>query len=321
MDKSNLSKDTGSLVSIIMNCRNSEKYLREAIDSIYSQTYKNWEIIFLDNASTDGSADIAKSYDRRLRYFKSGRALTLGKARNLAMAEARGQYLAFLDCDDKWLPRKLEREVSLLEARRDIDFVYTNYFRLIMPRADNLILGLKGKQPQGDVFSRFLYSYPVNQQTVMLRMEVINKLNAKFDDHIELSEELDFFMKILFRYHALYIDEPLVISRVHENMNSLRLLHKYPIEMEYIMEKFKKMDSSFERTYAPAIRYFEGKIGYWYARAEMERNNPGLARSKLAPHKFVDIKFFILYILTYFPPAVWKHAHRYKLEGRFRWIG
>ena len=58
------------LVSVIMNCYNGETYLREAIDSIYAQTYQNWEIIFLDNASTDDSANIAKSYDKKIKYLK-----------------------------------------------------------------------------------------------------------------------------------------------------------------------------------------------------------------------------------------------------------
>src|SRR3989338_4134513 len=76
------------LVSVIMNCRNGERYLREALDSVYAQSYTNWEIIFWDNASTDGSADIAKSCGPKLRYFKSEQSFPLGKARNLAIAEA-----------------------------------------------------------------------------------------------------------------------------------------------------------------------------------------------------------------------------------------
>ena len=121
---------TEPLVSVIMNCKNSAEYLREAINSVYAQTYKNWEIIFWDNASTDNSAAIAKSYDKRLRYFKSDEPVKLGKARNLAIAEAGGKYLAFLDCDDKWLQEKLKKETVMLEARSDIDFIYSNYFRI-----------------------------------------------------------------------------------------------------------------------------------------------------------------------------------------------
>src|SRR3989304_6187690 len=102
-------------VSIIMNCLNCAKYLREAIDSIYAQTYKDWEIIFWDNASTDDSAVIAGNYDGRLRYFRDEEVVPLGKSRNLAMEKAGGEYIAFLDCDDKWMPEKLERQIPLFE--------------------------------------------------------------------------------------------------------------------------------------------------------------------------------------------------------------
>ena len=90
------------LVSVIMNCYNSDRYLREAIDSVFAQSYQNWEIIFFDNASTDQSAEIAKSYGPKLRYFRGESTVLLGAARNRAFEKAAGQYFAFLDCDDIW---------------------------------------------------------------------------------------------------------------------------------------------------------------------------------------------------------------------------
>ena len=81
-----------SLVSVIINCFNGEKYLREALDSVITQTYKNWEIIFWDNQSTDESAEIFNSYDDvRLRYFLAPKFTKLGQARNLAVANATGE--------------------------------------------------------------------------------------------------------------------------------------------------------------------------------------------------------------------------------------
>ena len=100
--------DKSPLVSVIMNCFNGEKYLRQAIDSIYTQSYKNWEIIFWDNASTDSSSLIAKGYDDRLKYFHTQKTTPLGLARNLALVKANGKYVSFLDCDDEYLPEKKE---------------------------------------------------------------------------------------------------------------------------------------------------------------------------------------------------------------------
>ena len=98
-------------VSIIINCFNGERYLAEAMDSVFCQTYEDWEIIFWDNASTDNCAEIAKSYGERIRYFKSSSIYPLGKARNLAIENARGDFMAFLDCDDLWFPQKLEKQM------------------------------------------------------------------------------------------------------------------------------------------------------------------------------------------------------------------
>ena len=83
------------LVSIIMNCFNGERYLREAIDSIYAQTYSNWEIIFWDNASLDSSYKIASSYDSKIKLFKSNTNTSLGEARSEAIKNSNGDWLAF----------------------------------------------------------------------------------------------------------------------------------------------------------------------------------------------------------------------------------
>ena len=91
------------LVSIILNCKNGEEYLDETLKSIKNQKYKNWELIFFDNNSSDKSYKIyKKNYDTRFRYFKSFKNLKLYKARNLALRKCRGNIIAFIDADDLW---------------------------------------------------------------------------------------------------------------------------------------------------------------------------------------------------------------------------
>ena len=114
------------LVSVMMNCYNGELYLREAIDSVYAQTYENWEIILFDNASTDNSAAIATSYDSRLKYFRNDRTVNLGSARNMALEKCKGEYVAILDCDDVWFIQKLEKQMDLFKDDPKIAVVYSN---------------------------------------------------------------------------------------------------------------------------------------------------------------------------------------------------
>ena len=104
------------LVSVIMNVRNGAAFLREALDSVLSQTFADWELIVWDDCSTDDSAQIVGEYqDRRIRYFLSPEDTPLGKARDQAIRQATGEWLAFLDQDDVWLPRKLEKQMALAE--------------------------------------------------------------------------------------------------------------------------------------------------------------------------------------------------------------
>ena len=118
--------NSSPLVSIIMNCYNGEKYLKEAIDSVIAQTYNNWEIILCDNQSKDSSAEISKSYDDdRLRYFLAPEHTRLGQARDEAISYVQGMYIAFLDVDDLWVDSKLKSQVETLEAE-NYSLLYSN---------------------------------------------------------------------------------------------------------------------------------------------------------------------------------------------------
>ena len=112
-----------------MNCYNGEKYLEESLKSIVDQRYKNWELIFWDNLSTDRSKTIFERFnDRRFKYFLAEKHTVLYEARNLAIKEAKGEFVAFLDTDDIWLNEKLEEQIKLF-SNQNIGLVYGNYWR------------------------------------------------------------------------------------------------------------------------------------------------------------------------------------------------
>ena len=116
------------LVSIIMPSYNTAKYIGESIDSILAQTYTNWELIIVDDCSTDNTDEIMEKYlvDERIRYLKNERNSGAAISRNYALREARGRWVAFLDSDDTWLPEKLERQIAFMEEN-DYKFTYTDY--------------------------------------------------------------------------------------------------------------------------------------------------------------------------------------------------
>ena len=102
------------LVSVILNVRNGAAFLHEALDSVMTQTFADWELIVWDDRSTDTSAQIVAGYsDHRIRYHLAPEETPLGKARDLAIRQANGEWLAFIDQDDLWLPDKLEKQITL----------------------------------------------------------------------------------------------------------------------------------------------------------------------------------------------------------------
>lgn len=295
-----------------MNCYNGERYLREAIDSVLKQTYAHWELIFWDNASEDATATITQSYaDPRIRYFRGERNVTLGAARNLALAEAGGEFIAFLDSDDRWLPDKLERQIRWFLDNPSAGFCYSNYFALTHEGRVRSV-ALRDDQPQGEVFSRFLRQYPVNLQTVMLRAA---EFDLWFDPALEVSEEYDVFMQLLMRMRVGYIAQPLVEYRIHPAMASIRKIERYAVENAMVLEKLLAIAPDLEIRYPAELRHYRAKLGYYSARAAMANGRPDLARAALLPHVKTGPGFMALYLLAWLGQVAWNLVHR--AVGRF----
>jgi len=117
----------GELVSIITPMYNAEKTIAQTVESVLAQTYTDWEMIIIDDCSTDHSAEIVLGYrkkDQRIHYYKKKKNSGAAQARNSAIRKAKGDYLAFLDSDDIWKPRKLERQINFMKAT-GTEFCYT----------------------------------------------------------------------------------------------------------------------------------------------------------------------------------------------------
>ncbi|EHK2400592.1 glycosyltransferase family 2 protein [Clostridium perfringens] len=116
------------LVSIIMPSYNTAKYISETIESVQSQTYPFWELIIVDDCSTDNTDEVVKPYllDDRIRYLKNESNSGAAISRNRALREARGRWIAFLDSDDVWLAEKLERQLNFM-IKNNYKFTYTDY--------------------------------------------------------------------------------------------------------------------------------------------------------------------------------------------------
>ena len=119
------------LVSIIMPSYNTAKFISETIESVLAQTYTNWELIIVDDCSTDDTDAVIRPYlaDDRIRYIKNEKNSGAAVSRNRALREAKGKWIAFLDSDDLWLPEKLEKQIAFME-KNNCRFSYTNYIEI-----------------------------------------------------------------------------------------------------------------------------------------------------------------------------------------------
>ncbi|MDQ0206792.1 glycosyltransferase family 2 protein [Alkalicoccobacillus murimartini] len=166
---------TEPLVSVITPVYNSERFLGETIQSIMNQTYPNWELILVDDGSTDESMKIAKSFadkDSRISVVQLQTNNGAAGARNEGINQARGKYAAFLDSDDLWLPEKLERQVHFMEANQFV-FTFTSY-RII--REDGQKREKLVEAPEVVTYNSLLKNTIIGCLTVMLNIDVLGKV-------------------------------------------------------------------------------------------------------------------------------------------------
>ena len=205
------------LVSIIMNCYNGEKYLTESLKSIQNQNYKNWELIFWDNKSTDRSKIFFKKFkDKRFKYYYANKFTNLYTARNLAIKKAKGKIFTFLDVDDLWMPNKLLKQVNYFNKNKKAQILYSNYFNLKKYFGISFKnLQFKKSLPSGFITRELLNSYRVAWLTVALRKTLIK--NKLFNEELDMVSDFDFVINTSLKKKIFCIQEPLAISRKHSD--------------------------------------------------------------------------------------------------------
>jgi glycosyltransferase involved in cell wall biosynthesis len=294
-----MSGEKAPLVSVIMNCFNGERYLREAMDSVYSQTYPNWEIIFWDNASTDASGEIVRSYDDRIRYFRGTETIPLGAARNLALEQARGEFIAFLDCDDVWLPDKLEKQLPLFsDAKVGIVFCDTMYFN---DKGEQQRLYSRKKYYTGSCFDKLLVDNFLSLPSVVIRRASLIEQKEWFDLRFSMNEECDLFIRISFNWHLAMVPEPLAKWRLHSASLSSRRKAGFADEYEDMLVKYQDYFPDFNARFAREIRTLKEVIALIRARDAWESGDWQAVRRYAAPQMFSSPRALTYYLMTFFP--------------------
>ena len=231
-----LNSNNYPLVSIIINCYNGETYLADALKSILTQTYKNFEVIFWDNQSHDNSAYIYKSFkDKRLKYYYAKKHTSLYRARNLAIKKGKGKLIAFLDTDDIWLKDKLSSQIEKFKNKK-INLVYSNYYIL------NQLTGLKkiaykNKLPEGLIYKELLKNYFLAIGTVLIKKDIFLKRKFFFNERFNIIGDFDNFIRISKNNHFSCIQHPLSIYRIHKKSFSNKNYKMHIDELKFWVKK------------------------------------------------------------------------------------
>jgi len=286
-------------VSVIINCLNGEKYLRKAIDSVYAQTYPYWEIIFWDNASTDRSGEVARTYDERLRYFRGKETVPLGAARNLAIQQATGEFFAFLDSDDLWMREKLEKQMPLFEDP-EVGLVFSDSI-LFNNEGDKQLLYSGRRYYTGNCFSKLLTDYFLDIETVIIRRSALNEQKIWFEPSFNLSEEADLFTRIAYKWKLAMVNEPLAKWRVHADSWTWKKNYLAAEERSAALLKYHEIFPDFANRFSKEIGIFEAQTAISKAKNLWKAGKSQAARRSLTSYIFRNKKAFILFFITFLP--------------------
>ena len=210
-------------ISVIIPAYNAEKYIAEALDSVLAQTYPIHEIIVIDDGSTDKTAEVVHRYINsrtrelanplNLKYFYQENRGPAA-ARNSGIREATGEYIAFLDADDTWMPEKLARQIEKFNESPDAGLVHAKRIRIDESGAEQETR--KRHIPEGFIFDSLLRDNFICCSSTLVKKQCFDDVGL-FDEHREIakSEDYDMWLRIARQYQIGYVDLPLIKYRVN----------------------------------------------------------------------------------------------------------
>lgn len=257
------------LVSVIIPNYNSEKFIAETIESVLAQTYENFELLVIDDCSSDGSAAILEEYakkDSRIRLFRNERNRGAAYTRNVGLREARGKWIAFLDSDDVWLEEKLEKQVAFMQEN-GYAFTYTYYSRMDEDSQDlnEVITGPKVIKKR----KMYRYNY-LGCLTVMYDSEVMGVLQV--DERVGNGRnDYALWLKASHKATCYLLPEALSKYRVRSvslSHGSFKKLIKYQYELFRIGEQM----NWFSTVYHVAVNLFFGTMKKVFGKKKVKQS-------------------------------------------------
>jgi len=279
-------KGSAPTVSIVMAAKNYARFLPVAVESVFAQTFADWELLIIDDGSTDHTPAAVRPFlaDHRVRYFRSDR-LGQSRAKNLGVGFSRGAFVAFLDADDAWEPTKLDKQLALFHDRPDVGVVFCR--RSLIDEQGNGIRQARMPAPPGQSLPRgrvlpamFVQNF-VCFSSVVVRRAVFSHVGT-FDPQWDLAIDYDLWLRVAKHHGFDFVDEELVKYRTgHGNLSKKladrvdtalsimrRAQSRYGATDEVPSERIAEAYASTCRTLAYVLRPSEpATAARWYLRA------------------------------------------------------
>jgi GT2 family glycosyltransferase len=196
-------------VTVIVPTYNRAEFLKEAIRSVLAQTFTDFELIVVDDGSTDHTKEVVREFPQ-IRYHPCPKNEGVSKARNLGIGLAQGHYICFLDSDDLWVENKLETQVAWMESQTDCQVCYTD--EIWIRKGVRVNPMNKHRKVTGEIFSQCLPLCVVSPSSVLMRASLFSEVGM-FDETLTVCEDYDLWLRISMKYPVHLIDEKLLIKR------------------------------------------------------------------------------------------------------------
>lgn len=304
------------MVSVIIPTYNCDKYISEALDSVLQQTYSDYEIIVIDDGSTDTTKEIINTkYQQAVRYYyvkNSG----VSAARNFGISMAQGELIAFLDADDIWMPEKLEKQTALFNESTNLGMTFTENYFFNEQGITTYKANKRERLMHGDIVRNiFLKSYVVTS-TVMVRKNVFDTVGP-FEEGLTVAEDDNMWMRIGMRYGVELLDEPILMYRITEgslSRTSQNIFDGVKKNIEIIKNKYPDL---YSRLGTSAIRRKYSHLffseGYNYILQGKQKE----ARSNFIRSYFnypYELKSLLYAISTYLPHMIIEIIRNIKMK-------
>lgn len=236
-------KDSNPLISVVMPAYNAERYLAEAIDSILSQTFRDFEFILVDDCSTDATPEVIDEYarrDGRISVFRNDKNLKLARTLNRGMKTARGKYIARIDADDIAFPDRFEKQVRFMEENPKVGILGGT---MIIINETGNVIGERCYYTQDKEIRKNIFKFsPFSHPAVIIRKSVLEK-SGLYDYHYNPVEDYELYFRIGFHAKFANLADKLIKYRVVSGSMTTGGLKKMELKTIEVRKKFFDSDA------------------------------------------------------------------------------